>query len=115
MEVSLSYMKRFNGFNFKICFRRFNELGLRLLKECYKEDEKLTRQLLMTDWNADTSTSRTVMGRLLRSLHMSIASEIDNKEFIGHSSCQQLVNLDWYGPLDYEESGTPKVKLCFPE
>ena len=108
-------MKCFNGFNFKICFRRFNELGLRLLQECYKEDEKLTRQLLMTDWNADTSTRVKVMFRLPRSLHMSIASEIYNEEFIGHSSCQQLVNLDWYGPLDYGESGTNKVKLCFPE
>ena len=108
-------MKCFNGFNFKICFRRFNELGLRLLKECYKEDEKLTRHLLVTDWNAGTSTSRLLIGRIPRSLHMSIASQIYNEEFIGHSSCQQLVNLDWYDTLEYEESGTFKVKFCFPE
>ena len=98
----------------KTCFRRLNELGLRLLKECYKEDEKLTMQLLMNDCNTDTITCEKVM-RPSRSLHMSIASEIYNEEFIGHSSCQQLLNLDWYGPIDSEKSGRFTVKLCLLE
>lgn len=104
----------FTGLILKIWFRRFNELGLRLLKECYKEDEKLTRQLLMNDCSADTSTCEKVM-RPSRSLHMSIASKIYNEEFIGHSSCQQLLKLDWYGPLDCEESGKFMVRFCFLE
>ena len=62
---------------------------------------------------ADTSTFGKIMMTPSRSLHMSIASEIYDEEFISHSSCQQLLNLDWYGPLDYEESGRFKVKLCF--
>ena len=63
--------------------------------------------------HAGTSTSGQIMMTPSSSLHMSIASEIYDEEFISHSSCQQLLKLDWYGPLDYGESGRFKVKLCF--
>ena len=93
--------------DFKNCFRQFHELGLRLLNECHNDDEALTRQLLQYDCYLDEN-AHTLL-RPVRTLR--IAADIGNEEFVAHSSCQYLLNLEWGGALEFQEDGRFKVKI----
>lgn len=97
--------------DFKKCFRQFHELGLRLLNECHNDNEALTRQLLQYDCYLNESAHTLV--RPVRTLR--IAADIGNEEFVAHSSCQYLLNLEWGGALEFQEDGMFKVKIVSKE
>ena len=94
----------FTVIHFNFFSRLFHVLGLRILNECYNENEALTRALITHDCYADTL--RTIK----RVPSLNIAAKIGNEEFIAHSSCQYLLNVRWGGRLILEEGRRFKVK-----
>lgn len=69
----------------------------------------MTRSLISHDCYADTL--RTIK----RVPSFNIAAEIENEEFIAHSSCQYLLNIRWSGRLILEEGNRFKVKYLLQQ
>ena len=81
-------------------FRKYHDLGLQLLNECFNEDQELTKNLLCSD--------RLDSAKKLPTLK--IAAEIQNEEFVAHNSSQDLLDTKWNGYLDLNDDNKAKVK-----
>ena len=84
---------------YSLIFRKYHDLSLELLSQCFNEDEALTLALLSTD--------RLESSQKLTSLE--IAAEINNEEFVAHSSSQYLLDTRWSGILDLQDHEKVKV------
>lgn len=91
---------------FKIHFRKFHVLAVRMLNECYNDDKELTRELITLD--SYVSTRRPPIKGVTT---LEIAAAVGKEEFVAHSSCQNLLNLKWFGELKLEEDRKFKVQL----
>ena len=74
---------------------------MRILNEYYNDNEELTRELITYD--GDTPTPKKP------NTSLEIAAAVGNEEFVGHSSCQYLLNREWIGKLKLEEGRRFKV------
>ena len=79
---------------------------MRILNEYYNDNEELTRELITYD--GDTPTPKTP------NTSLEIAAAVGNEEFVGHSSCQYLLNREWVGKLKLEEGRRFKVYIFAP-
>ena len=71
---------------------------MRLLNECSNEDERLTRKLLLFDCYNEGTKFKSLPS-------MTIAAQMGNDEFIAHSTCQNILDLEWEGALHVAEDG----------
>lgn len=87
-----------------ISFRRFHDAALQLLGECYNDNEKLTKELIIYDFCTDKKNTKK------RVPSLRIAVDNSNEEFVAHSSCQSLLDYWWKGVLAPGGKGMLKVK-----
>ena len=80
--------------------RKYHDLGLQLLNECFSEDQELTKNLLCSDRLDPTKKIPT----------LKIAAEIQNEEFVAHNSSQDLLDTKWNGYLDLNDDNKAKVR-----
>ena len=76
---------------FKIYFRKFHVLAVRILNEFHNNDKELTKELIM---HSETKKGVT---------NLEMSADVGNEEFIAHSSCQNLLTTKWGGELMLEE------------
>lgn len=69
---------------------------MQLLNECSSEDERLTRKLLLFDCYNEGTQFKSLPS-------MTIAAQMENDEFIAHSTCQNILDLEWEGALHIRE------------
>ena len=86
---------------FKIYFRKFHVLAVRMLNEFHNENKELTREMLTQD------------GAKKGASILEIAATVGNEEFIAHSSCQNLLSTKWGGDLKLEEDRRFKVNYLY--
>ena len=83
-----------------IFFRKYHDLGLQLLNECFNEDQELTKNLLWSDR----------LNPIKKLPSLKIAAEIQNEEFVAHKSSQDLLDAKWSGYLDLKDDNKAKVE-----
>lgn len=86
--------------NFQI-IRKYHDLGLQLLNVYFDEDQLSTRKLLCSD-RLESPKKRTPLD---------IAAEIENEEFVAHSSSQDLLNQKWSKFFELKDDS--KIKVIF--
>lgn len=79
---------------------------MQLLNECSSEDERLTRKLFLFDCYNEGAKFRSFPS-------MTIAAQMGNDEFVAHSTCQNMLDLEWEGALHFAEDGRDLVGNCF--
>lgn len=79
---------------------------MQLLNECSSEDERLTRKLLLSDCYNEGTQFKSLPS-------MTIAAQMENDEFIAHSTCQNILDLEWEGALNIGEDGRVLVGNSF--
>ena len=79
---------------------------MQLLNECSSEDERLTRKLLLLDCYNEGTEFKSLPS-------MTIAAQTENDEFIAHSTCQNILDLEWEGALHIAEDGRVLVGKYF--
>ena len=86
---------------FKILFRKFHVLAVRILNGFHNDDKELTREILTQDETKEGASN------------LEIAAAVGNEEFIAHSSCQNLLSINWGGDLKLEEDRRFKVNYLY--
>ena len=76
-------------------------MGLQLLNVYFDEDQLSTRKLLCSD-RLESPKKRTPLD---------IAAEIENEEFVAHSSSQDLLNQKWSKFFELKDDS--KIKVIF--
>ena len=93
--------KNFKLLDYFQIIRKYHDLGLQLLNACFNEDQVSTRKLLCSD-RLESPKKRTPLD---------IAAEIENEEFVAHSSSQDLLNQKWSGFFELKDDR--KIKVIF--
>ena len=88
-----------------LIFRRYHDLAMQVLNECSSEDEQLTRKLLLLDCYNEGTKRKSLPS-------MTIAAQMESDEFIAHSTCQNLLDLEWEGALNIGKDGKVLVGKC---
>ena len=78
----------------------FEGIAIGVLGECFTSDESKTKSLLV---RCIPSYGHTTL--------LQLAVEADNKEFVGHQACQNLLNNIWWGKMDELETGDLRVSF----
>lgn len=69
--------------------REFEDIAIGVLGDCFAADEFKSKTLLI---RVHQSYGRTTL--------LQLAVEADNKEFVSHQACQNLLNNIWWGKMD---------------